>query len=115
VTSEPTQQSIGEYQIAFRDANERIESAAHFALLEGHVPFICECQAVECMAIVRLTLDEYDAIRANPRRFFNLPGHERVSVGAGAETVVSVFDAFTVVDKVGVAGDLAVRARSAFA
>jgi hypothetical protein len=108
-----THESIGENQVAFREANERIEWAAHFALLEGHVPFICECPAVECMAIVQLTLDEYDAIRANPRRFFNVPGHERRSVSAGAETVVSVFDAFTVVDKVGVAGDLAVEARSA--
>ena len=54
---------------------------------------------------------EYDTITQHPRRFFNVSGHETPAVDAGAEQIVTVVGDLTVVVKVGVAGDIAARAR----
>lgn len=56
---------------------------------------------------MRLTLDEYEDVRANPVRFFTTPGHEDSSEAAGAAHVVEERDGYVVVDKIGVAGDVA--------
>jgi hypothetical protein len=42
--------------------------------------FLCECADVECALRLRLTLDEYEEIRADPRRFLMATGHERPGV-----------------------------------
>ena len=62
------------------------------------------------MELVHLTFDEYDAIRQHPTRFFNVTGHERTSVESGAERIVAVVDELTIVEKVGVAGEVAAEA-----
>ena len=76
----------------------------------GPIPFVCECPDPDCSEIVRLTFDEYEAIRQYPRRFFNVSGHERRSVDAGAERISAVVGELTVVEKVGIAGDVAAHA-----
>jgi hypothetical protein len=75
--------------------------------LEGPVPFICECAEETCMAIVRLTMSAYEDVRQRPRRFFNAPGHEALSVNAGAATVVERLPTHVIVDKIGQAGEVA--------
>lgn len=86
---------------AFRAANEEIEAAGVRAGVEP-VPFLCECADTSCTQIVRLALDEYEAVRANPRTFLNVVGHE---VNAGPHgKVVQRFDGYVVVEKVGEAG-----------
>ncbi|MDX6476852.1 MAG: hypothetical protein QOH95_2363 [Gaiellaceae bacterium] len=75
--------------------------------LVGRVPFICECADRACTEIVRLSLEEYEELRRHPRRFFNAPGHEALSVEAGAGVVVGTEDGYVVVDKVDLAGDIA--------
>jgi hypothetical protein len=87
-------------------ANERIEATADSMRLLGPIPFICECPHVDCSETVRPSFDEYETIRQHPRRFFNIPGHERNSVSAGAETILVVFDCFTISEN-GIAGELA--------
>lgn len=102
-----TQERIARNQSTFREANERIEAAAGDIELSGPVPFICECANRDCVEILRLTLEEYEAVRRHPRRFINAPGHEADSVDAGADDVVECNGGYVVVDKIGVAGEIA--------
>ena len=54
-----------------RAARERFEVDA-----EQPTPFICECGNVECRQIIRLTLADYERVRADPNTFFVVPGHD---------------------------------------
>jgi hypothetical protein len=102
-----TKTRIAENQSRFREANERIEVAAENMGIVGAIPFICECSREGCVEIASLTLDEYEEIRQHPRRFFCVLGHEDVAEETGAGTEVSRNDRYVVVDKVGVAGEIA--------
>jgi hypothetical protein len=101
------QERLARNQTAFREANERIESTAEGMALLGRVPFICECADPGCTEIVRLSLVEYEQIRQYATRFFNTPGHEILSVDAGASVVVGEMPGCVLVEKVGVAGEIA--------
>lgn len=103
-------EEIGEAQVSFRNANETIQASADNSAILGSVPFVCECPDRDCMGLVPLSFDEYEAIRQHPTRFFNITGHERSSVDAGAERIVAVAGELTVVEKVGVAGEVAAEA-----
>src|SRR3978361_1117378 len=95
---------IAENQSAFRTANERIEAGAERAGVLVAVPFICECPRRRCTEIVRMNLDQYEDARANPVRFFTIPGHQDIAEAAGAAQVVGEHDGYVLVDKIGVAG-----------
>jgi hypothetical protein len=101
------QEEIGQAQVACRTENEAIQASADKLALLGPIPFVCECPDRDCAEIVRLGFDEYEAIRQYPRRFFNVSGHETGSVEAGAERILAVAGGLTVVEKIGVAGDVA--------
>ena len=107
------QRLIAEHQIAFRELNEAVEATADSIPLAGLIPFTCECPDPECAELVQLSFDEYEAVRKHPRRFFNVPGHERGSVEAGAEVLLVVLHRFAVVEKIGLAGELAADAQEA--
>jgi hypothetical protein len=77
----------------------------------GPIPFVCECADLACTEVVRLHDDEYDTISQHPRRFFNISGHEKSSVEASAERIVVVVGELTVVQKMGLAGDIAAGSR----
>jgi hypothetical protein len=98
---------IAENQSAFRAANEAIEAGAERAAIFGPIPFICECPRRRCAEIVRMTLDQYEDVRANPVRFFTIPGHQDIADAAGAARVVEERDGYVVVDKVGLAAEVA--------
>ena len=92
-------------EVVFRDANERVRArAAELSRDEGRAPFLCECEDPRCEAIVRLSLSEYEAVRAGARQFFIAPGHP-VSDGEIAEHG----DRYCVVRKTGTAGAIAQR------
>ncbi len=60
---------------AFREVNERIVRLNQ--VFESPVgDFLCECADGLCAVRLRLTLEEYDAIRADPNRFLMALGHE---------------------------------------
>ena len=100
-----TAERIARNDATFRAANEGIERAARALEFEGElVPFICECAAEDCAEIVRLSLHEYEEIRARPRRFLNTLGHH---VDEGDADVVSENDRYMIVEKTGRAGDVA--------
>jgi hypothetical protein len=95
-------------QSTFRDANERIETAAERADTGGPMPFICECCDRQCTEIALLTLVEYEAVRARSTWFLVVPGHETTVVdGLEIAVVADRHDRFTVMEKVGLVGDVA--------
>ena len=115
MTPQVAQRTIAAHQISFREENEKIQATADALALLDRIPFVCECPDPDCSDVVWLTYDEYEAIRQHPRRFFNVPGHERDSVAAGAETILVVLERFTIVEKIGIAGELAADAHEAAA
>lgn len=89
-------------EAAFREANERIE-AARAALqppLE-RVPFICECDDVDCRTLVRLTPVEYESVRSEGTHFFTVPGHSTQG------EIVEEHETYVVVRKQGVEAEVA--------
>jgi hypothetical protein len=89
----------------FREANDAIEAHAHSLGIDDSIPFVCECADRRCTEIIRLSRSEYLAVRTDPHHFAVAPGHERVS-GASAITI-GQRPQYSVVRKVGVAGDVA--------
>jgi hypothetical protein len=78
----------------FRDVNERIaESAEGFDA--DAADFVCECGEQACTERVSATLDEYERVRADGRRFLIRPGHENDRI----ERVVERRSRFAVVEK----------------
>lgn len=80
-------------QILFREVNERIAELDR--LRDGPFEFLCECSDVACTDALALELNEYDAVRARPRHFVIVPGHEITAVAR----VVEERDRFTVVER----------------
>jgi hypothetical protein len=94
-------------QALFREVNERIE-AVNDSLsvgtdLDADIEFFCECGAAGCASTIRLTRDEYEAVRAHARRFIVLPGHGRPDV----ERVVETHDRYVIVETFGEAAQVA--------
>lgn len=88
----------------FRRVNERVEEVNKaFESILGDADFFCECADVECMEKIRMTLAEYEALRANSTYFAVKPGH----VLAQEERVVEERAGYVVVEKVGRAGERA--------
>ena len=98
-----TEERIARNNTTFRDANEHISAAAGVYGIDSPVPFICECADARCSEIVRLTLEEYEEIRAHSRHFLHVPGHEDA---AGAAQVVARRDGYVIVEKLGRAGEI---------
>ncbi|MEA2565442.1 MAG: hypothetical protein QOD49_619 [Actinomycetota bacterium] len=78
-----------------RDLNEDIEAAHEEAGHEGYVPMLCECGRADCEHVVPMTLEEYEGVREDPRRFALAPEHLVVEI----ERVVEDEGRFLVVEK----------------
>jgi hypothetical protein len=104
---ELTAERVARNDARFRESNEQLAVVAG-ALDFGQddvLPFLCECADVNCTTIIQLTGREYEAVRRHPARFVNAQGHE---VNAqGWARVVDEFDRYTIVEKVGEAGEIA--------
>ena len=105
-------EKIARNDSTFRDANDQIEEAArNFGLpSDNWSPFLCECSDPRCVKVIRLTLDDYRHVRGNPRWFVHADGHE-IDVD-GAVRPVEHRDGYTVVEKIGEAGDKAAELAS---
>jgi hypothetical protein len=65
-----------ENEAIFREANERIRAAEReLAPPLDHLPYICECDDVDCRETIRLTAPEYERIRDDGATFAIAPGH----------------------------------------
>jgi hypothetical protein len=101
-----TAERVARNDATFRAANEKIRAAAEtFAATVERVPFICECAEERCVEVVRLDLEQYREIRSNRRWFLNVPGHE--GAARGWAEVVATREAYVIVEKLGLAGELA--------
>jgi hypothetical protein len=92
---------VGANEDLFRQVNRKVASFG-----DGHVPYLellCECSATDCHEHVRLTAEEFEAVRDNPRHFAVHPGH----VGGRFEQVLAANERFLVVEKLGEAGEVA--------
>jgi hypothetical protein len=89
-------------EATFRVANESLEEkAAELGLSEERTPYLCECEDDRCSKVIQLTREEYEAVRAHPRRFVMTPGHQEAG-----ERVIQEERGFTVIEKHGEEGDL---------
>ena len=90
----------------FRAVNEQIRTISEgFSVADEGDPvsFVCECSKPDCVAAVWATLGEYLAVRARPDQFLILAEH----LDPDQERIVTRTDRFAVVEKLGLAGELA--------
>lgn len=99
--SELYQQRVAMNEASFRKVNEGIASGSDVDPLS----FICECGRLGCNSLIELPRSEYEAIRADPRRFALVPGHEIPE----AERVVERREGYAVVEKTTSAGEVALH------
>ena len=93
---------IASNEARFREVNEAISRGQWPG--EGSAEgFRCECAALGCNRLIELTASEYEHVRAQPRRFVVVPGHEREEI----ETVVETRPGYVVVEKIEEAGERA--------
>ena len=85
-----------------RETNEVIERET-IGWHERVFDCICECSRAGCMARVRVTTAEYEHVRASGDHFVVARGHDDPSL----EVVVESSDRYVVVEKRGVAGEVA--------
>ena len=98
-----TKERLGANEAVFREINEGIERGQWPGEETAPVSFRCECAQLGCNELVELTVNEYETVRENPRRFIVLAGHERL----GAEVVVERRPGYLIVEKVDQAGTTA--------
>lgn len=88
----------------FREVNERIEEVAETMFKSSHSGFFCECGDADCVELMELSVEEYEEIRSDPRRFVVKPGHELPDFERVFER-----ESHFVVQKIGDAGEVAER------
>lgn len=98
--SESLGERVGFNEATFRTINEGIERGPDESRQKG---YLCECARLGCTTVLELTRAEYEHVRAHPRRFFVVPGHDEPA----AEVVVEQHGHYDVVEKQGDAGDVA--------
>jgi hypothetical protein len=96
--NESVHERIVKNNYTFREANEHIHvKAKEYDAPIERVPFLCECPVPSCTQILRLTLAQYEDVRANPNHFFTAPGHEQADAPVGR--VVSRESDYVIVEK----------------
>lgn len=94
-------------EILFREVNEKIREVSR---TNGGAELIglCECGRQECLEQIDITRTEYELVRAQAAWFIVVPGHAERDI----EHPVKVADGHLVVEKTGLAGELAERRQS---
>jgi hypothetical protein len=98
-----TSARLGANETVFRQINEGIERGQWPGEEDAPVSFRCECARLGCNELLELSVNDYEEVRANPRRFLVLPGHEQPE----AEIVVETHPGYLVVEKLAQAGTAA--------
>jgi len=97
------QERLAANESVFREINDGIERGQWPGEEDSPIGFRCECARLGCNELLELSVLEYEAVRANPRRFMVVAGHERLD----AETVVERHPEYLVVEKLDQAGETA--------
>lgn len=94
------ERKFGENENLFREVNERLKELGEaFEGIAETAEFVCECADRSCTERIRMTLGEYERVRARPTQFVLVPGHE----AAALERVVAKNERYLIVEKL--AGD----------
>jgi hypothetical protein len=108
--TELREERIARNNAIFRAANERIrQSAESYQIVEGPLPFICECADERCTTVVQVPLDRYREVRTHPRRFVIASRHHVAAEGEGR--VVEDAGSYLVFEKTGAAAEFLERFR----
>ncbi len=99
------QRRAGANEATIRDVNEGIERGQWPGEEDTPVGFRCECARLGCNQLIELSVREYEEIRAHPRRFVVVPGHESHDV----ERVIEAGPRYVIVEKRALAGEVAER------
>jgi hypothetical protein len=97
------QQRAGADEASIRDVNEGIERGQWPGEEDTPTGFRCECGRLGCNQLMELSVREYDEIRAHPRWFLVVAGHENPDV----EDVVEARAGYLIVEKRDQAGQVA--------
>jgi hypothetical protein len=100
---EEAEKRVAHNELVFRELNERIEAGRWPGDEASGVAFRCECGDLGCNQLLELAPAAYERVRAHPRRFVVVPGHELPE----AETVVERAGDYLVVEKLDAAGRIA--------
>ena len=93
-------------EAAFRIANERMSRWEERHGDRAEESYLCECASRPCRKRIRLSREQYEAVRADVRRFLVVPGH----VIPDLETVVESYPSYQVVEKPSALMDLLMQA-----
>jgi hypothetical protein len=99
------QRRAGANEATIRDVNEGIERGQWPGEEDTRVGFRCECARLGCNQLVELSVREYEEIRAHPRRFVVVLGHQSPDF----ETVIEARPGYVIVEKLDLAGEVAER------
>lgn len=87
---------VGLNESLFREVNEQIESLNRDLGGEDRtMTVICECANGDCTERFEIPVSAYEMVRANPRRYVIVPGHELPEF----ESVVDRRDGYDIVEK----------------
>jgi hypothetical protein len=100
------QRRLASNEAVFREVNEGIERGQWPGDVDKRVGFRCECARLGCNLIVELTLADYERVRAHPRHFLLIAGHELPDI----ETVIERTSEYVIVEKRDEAGHTAAAA-----
>jgi hypothetical protein len=88
-------ESVALTEAAYRIANERMAAWEERQSSDGAESYYCECAIDRCREEIRLTREQYEAVRAQPRQFFVLHGH----IIEDLETELERYDTYSVIEK----------------
>jgi hypothetical protein len=91
---ETSQQRVAHNEVLFRAINDQVLSLEE-RFGSRDAGFLCECADASCSETIFLSLDEYQRVHSDERRFFVVPGHEVTEI----ETVVERHANYLVVEK----------------
>lgn len=86
---------VGLNEALFRRVNDEIESLNESLGKPASMSVICECGDGQCMERIEIPLADYERVRADPRLFVIVPGHDIPDL----ETVTERSDSWAVVRK----------------
>ena len=87
---------VGLNESIFRQVNEQIESLNRdFGDELRTMTAICECARGDCTERLEISVREYEEVRADPRRYIVIPGHEVPEF----EVTIEQRDSYDVVEK----------------
>lgn len=89
------EERLARNEASVREFNESIEQSHLDASRSGYVRMLCECADPACDRVIAITVDEYEGVRQDGRRFVVAGGH----VWSDIELVVEETDRFTIVEK----------------